>query len=82
MHEESKNIVNDAAGRSAAGTGPKAPPAASPPPHQMQQKGSGQVGITSGGRAGPGFITENLGKIMGAFVILLLLGTVYAFAIN
>lgn len=83
--QKSKHDASDAAGRSAVDRGPQGSPAPPPPPNQLRQSSGSSVGIgiTAGRSAGPGFVTENLGKIMGAFFILLILGLLaYAFAPN
>ena len=85
MTEKSNSDASDAAGRSPLEHRSQANLSAPLPPSQLSQsaggpKGTG-LGITGAHSMGPGFVTENLGKLMGAFFILLFLGILaYAFA--
>ena len=83
MAEKPQSNGSNAVGSTPVERHSQASQAAALPPSQMSQSGGtrGQLGITVARSLGPGFVSENLGKLMGAFFILLILGVfAYAFA--
>ena len=83
MAKNPESNEGDAVGRSPVERRAQASHAANAPPSTMSQTSATKtgLGITPGRDLGPGFVTENLGKLMGLFFILLILGILaYAFA--
>ena len=85
MANKPESNEGDAVGRSPVERRVQGSHVANVSPSAMSQTSGTKtgLGITPGRDLGPGFVTENLGKLMGLFFILLILGILaYAFAPN